>query len=267
MPDLLKGFGAVPPLVTDINLSLDDRFLYVSCWGTGELHQYDVSDPFNPTLTGVVPLGGIVESHAAPEAARQGAERRTADGRSQPRRTTRVSHQLALSNLGRPVLSRRHPRLDGEAGYAGPNGGMALDRNFLLETDGMRPHQVQAPGRRRIVGLLLLRVKVAMMDTDATRRGRDSWRSAPFTGSIPAWAGCSPSRSACRSVAAPRCGAPCCRWRSVTRWPSPRPSRVAMLLGTVVPLAAIQWAVGGVLLTLGLSRFFRHRHPRWVGMR
>ena len=27
----------VPPLVTDIDLSLDDRFLYVSCWGTGEM--------------------------------------------------------------------------------------------------------------------------------------------------------------------------------------------------------------------------------------
>jgi selenium-binding protein 1 len=32
---LLQGFKAVPPLVTDINLSLDDRWLYVSCWGTG----------------------------------------------------------------------------------------------------------------------------------------------------------------------------------------------------------------------------------------
>ena len=45
LPPLLKGFGAVPPLCTDINLSLDDKFLYVSCWGTGELRQYDVSDP------------------------------------------------------------------------------------------------------------------------------------------------------------------------------------------------------------------------------
>ena len=45
LPPLLKDFKAVPPLVTDINLSLDDRFLYVSCWGTGELHQYDVATP------------------------------------------------------------------------------------------------------------------------------------------------------------------------------------------------------------------------------
>jgi hypothetical protein len=41
---------------------------------------------------------------------------------------------------------------------------------------------------------------------------------------------------------------------------------VAVLAGAVVPLPVIQWGVGGVLLTLGISRFFRHRHPRWVGM-
>src|SRR5690606_2364715 len=61
LPPLLKGFGAVPPLVTDLNLSLDDRFLYVSCWGTGELRQYDVSDPFNPVFTGSVRIGGIAK--------------------------------------------------------------------------------------------------------------------------------------------------------------------------------------------------------------
>src|SRR5216683_4663346 len=37
LPPALKPFKAVPPLITDINLSLDDRFLYVACWGTGEL--------------------------------------------------------------------------------------------------------------------------------------------------------------------------------------------------------------------------------------
>ena len=41
---------------------------------------------------------------------------------------------------------------------------------------------------------------------------------------------------------------------------------VAMLAGAVVPLRTIQWAVGGVLLALGVSRFFRHGHVRWVGM-
>jgi selenium-binding protein 1 len=67
LPPLLKGFKAVPPLVTDINLSLDDRFLYVSCWGTGEFIQYDVSDPVNPKKTGSIHIGGIVRRAAHPK--------------------------------------------------------------------------------------------------------------------------------------------------------------------------------------------------------
>jgi hypothetical protein len=39
LPPQLRRFKAVSPLVTDINLSLDDRFLYVSRWGTGEFLQ------------------------------------------------------------------------------------------------------------------------------------------------------------------------------------------------------------------------------------
>ena len=67
LPPLLKGFKAVPPLVTDINLSLDDRFLYVSCWGTGEFIQYDVSDPASPKKAGSIHLGGIVRRAAHPK--------------------------------------------------------------------------------------------------------------------------------------------------------------------------------------------------------
>lgn len=66
LPPLLQGFGAVPPLITDIDLSLDDRFLYVSCWGTGELRQYDVSDPRQPKLNGSVHLGGVARRTAHP---------------------------------------------------------------------------------------------------------------------------------------------------------------------------------------------------------
>ena len=66
LPPALAPFGAVPPLVTDIDLSVDDRFLYVSCWGTGELKQYDVSDPAHPREVGSVRLGGIVGQRPAP---------------------------------------------------------------------------------------------------------------------------------------------------------------------------------------------------------
>ncbi len=68
LPPALKPFGAVPPLITDIDLSVDDRWLYVSCWGTGELKQYDVSDPLNPRETGSVRLGGIVRRQPHPAA-------------------------------------------------------------------------------------------------------------------------------------------------------------------------------------------------------
>jgi methanethiol oxidase len=66
LPPALQPFGAVPPLVSDIDLSVDDRWLYVSCWGTGELKQFDVSDPFHPVETGSVRLGGIVGRVAHP---------------------------------------------------------------------------------------------------------------------------------------------------------------------------------------------------------
>ena len=42
---------------------------------------------------------------------------------------------------------------------------------------------------------------------------------------------------------------------------------VAFALGGVVPMRELRWAIAGVLVALGVMRFFRHRHPRWVGMR
>jgi methanethiol oxidase len=68
LPPALQPFGAVPPLVSDIDLSVDDRWLYVSCWGTGELKQYDVSDPFHPRETASVHIGGIVRREPHPAA-------------------------------------------------------------------------------------------------------------------------------------------------------------------------------------------------------
>ena len=66
LPPLLQGFEAVPPLVTDIDLSLDDKYLYVACWGTGELRQYDVSDPRDIKFNSSVHIGGITRQTAHP---------------------------------------------------------------------------------------------------------------------------------------------------------------------------------------------------------
>ena len=97
LPPLLQGFGAVPPLVTDINLPVDDRFLYVSCWGTGELKQYDVSDPFDPRQA------GRYGSAASP------AGRRTPPGRASPsaagRRWSRSAATARVSTSPTPCTA------------------------------------------------------------------------------------------------------------------------------------------------------------------
>ncbi|MBD2019546.1 selenium-binding family protein [Leptolyngbya sp. FACHB-36] len=57
----LEGFPVpLPSLITDLLLSLDDRFLYFSNWLHGDIRQYDVSDPANPKLVGQVWCGGLL---------------------------------------------------------------------------------------------------------------------------------------------------------------------------------------------------------------
>ncbi|KAI8468542.1 MAG: selenium binding protein [Monoraphidium minutum] len=50
----------LPPLVTDILLSLDDTRLFFSNWLRGDLVCYDISDPAAPRLAGRVWLGGSI---------------------------------------------------------------------------------------------------------------------------------------------------------------------------------------------------------------
>lgn len=49
-------------LLGDIIISLDDKYLYGSCWLHGEVRQYDISDPEKPKLTAKVHLGGVIAS-------------------------------------------------------------------------------------------------------------------------------------------------------------------------------------------------------------
>jgi methanethiol oxidase len=146
LPPLLQGFKAVPPLITDINLSLDDKQLYVSCWGTGELRQYDVSDPFNPRHTATTEIGGIVRRAAHP--ANPG---KRLNGGPQMVELSRDGRRVYLTNgLYSPWDEQFYPagleswmvKLDTR-----PEGGMALDSKFLLEMDpGVRCHQVRLQG-------------------------------------------------------------------------------------------------------------------------
>ena len=50
----------VPSLITDILISMDDRYVYFSNWLHGDIRQYDISDPSHPKLTGQVWCGGLL---------------------------------------------------------------------------------------------------------------------------------------------------------------------------------------------------------------
>ena len=45
-----------PGLITDVLLSLDDKYLYFSNWLHGDIRQYDITDTANPKLVGQVCL-------------------------------------------------------------------------------------------------------------------------------------------------------------------------------------------------------------------
>jgi selenium-binding protein 1 len=143
LPAALKPFKAVPPLVTDIELSLDDKFLYVSCWGTGELRQYDVSDASAPRLAGSVRLGGIVgrAPHAKGDAL---------NGGPQMVEVSRDGRRVYLTNS---LYASWDPQFypDGIQGWlvkvnANPEGGIAVDPGFFVRFEGERPHQVRLEG-------------------------------------------------------------------------------------------------------------------------
>lgn len=149
LPPALQPFGAVPPLVTDIDLSVDDRFLYVSCWGTGELKQFDVSDPFHPVQTGSIRLGGVVGRVAHPAA----PEERLAGG-PQMVEVSRDGRRVYVTNsLYGAWDDQFYP--DGVGAWLAKidvdteTGGMTLDERFFPHGDdfrGRRVHQTRLQG-------------------------------------------------------------------------------------------------------------------------
>ena len=143
LPPALKPFGAVPPLITDIDLSVDDKDLFVSCWGTGELKRFDVSDPANPRETGSVRIGGIVDRATHPAAG-------SVNGGPQMVEVSRDGRRVFLTNsLYASWDAQFYP--DGIDGWltkldAPEGGGLEVDPDVFVEFSGERPHQVRLQG-------------------------------------------------------------------------------------------------------------------------
>jgi selenium-binding protein 1 len=136
----------VPGLITDLVVSMDDRFLYMANWLHGDVRQYDVSDPASPKLTGQVWLGGVI---GKPTDARRDLNggpnmlQLSFDGR---RLYVTNSLYSSWDNQFYPELRSWLLRIDCD-----PNGGMEIDHDFFVDFHDRpegpaRAHEVRLQG-------------------------------------------------------------------------------------------------------------------------
>jgi selenium-binding protein 1 len=138
--------GGVPGVITDLLVSMDDRFLYFTNWLHGDLRQYDISDPANPRLTGRVWLGGLLgEPNDAGRELGGGPQmiQLSLDGR---RLYVTNSLYSTWDNQFYPGLRSWLLRVDCD-----PDGGMRVDPDFFVDFHDRpggpaRAHEVRLQG-------------------------------------------------------------------------------------------------------------------------
>ena len=141
----------VPGLITDLVLSLDDRYLYFSNWLHGDLRQYDVSDPAQPKLTGQLWLGGVIGKPSQ-------LKGRKATGGPQMLQLSLDGKRLYVTNsLYSSWDNQFYPQLAKQGSYLlqidcdVERGGMRINDDFFVdfgqEPDGpARAHEMRFPG-------------------------------------------------------------------------------------------------------------------------
>ena len=141
----------VPGLITDILVSMDDRFIYFSNWLHGDIRQYDISNPDQPKLVGRVWCGGLTGK----------------DVRVRGRKLTGGPQMLQLSLDGKRLYvtnsllstwdNQFYPQIAQEGSWMlqidvdTDKGGLSINEDFLLdfgkEPDGpARAHEMRFPG-------------------------------------------------------------------------------------------------------------------------
>jgi selenium-binding protein 1 len=131
----------LPGLITDLVVSMDDRFLYFSNWLQGDLRQYDISDPANPKLTGQVWLGGLLQPVSLRGRDLNGGPQMlqlSMDGR---RLYVTNSLYSSWDNQFYPGMKSWMLKLNCD-----PNGGMAVDEDFYVDFGSARGHEIHLPG-------------------------------------------------------------------------------------------------------------------------
>jgi hypothetical protein len=141
----VKGWDRpVPGFITDLVLSMDDKYLYFSNWLHGDIRQYDVRDPANPKLTGQLWLGGVLGK--APDVGG-----RKLGGGPQMLQLSLDGRRLYVTNsLFSPWDNQFYPQLGKEGSYLlqidcdTVKGGMTVNDHFHVDF-GREPDSPPAP--------------------------------------------------------------------------------------------------------------------------
>ncbi|KAB2092330.1 hypothetical protein E1A91_A02G024300v1 [Gossypium mustelinum] len=121
----------LPGFITDILISLDDRFLYFANWLHGDIRQYNIEDPRNPVLVGQVWVGGLIQK-GSPLAAM------TEDGKTWQSDVLEIQgHRLR----GGPQMIQLS--LDGKRLYVTNSVFSTMDRQFYPELVEKGSHMLQ----------------------------------------------------------------------------------------------------------------------------
>ncbi|XP_017798648.1 PREDICTED: selenium-binding protein 1-A isoform X2 [Habropoda laboriosa] len=160
--------GWIAPQMSDILISLDDKYLYLSNWLHGDVRQYDISDTDNPKLTGQIFLGGSILSDSKVRVIRDEeltsqpspvyVKGRRLDGSAQMLQLSLDGTRLYVTtSIFKPWDRQFYPdhfksgstmlKIDVDV----RNGGLKLDDEFLIDFGGDRndvllAHEMRYPG-------------------------------------------------------------------------------------------------------------------------
>lgn len=141
----------VPSLITDILLSMSDRYVYFSNWLHGDIRQYDISDPSNPKLTGQVWCGGLLGKSSP-------VQGHKLEGGPQMLQLSLDGKRLYVTNsLFSTWDNQFYPDLAKNGSYLlqidcdTENGGMKINENFYVDfgkepAGPSRAHEMRYPG-------------------------------------------------------------------------------------------------------------------------
>ncbi|HYW17939.1 MAG TPA: selenium-binding family protein [Nodularia sp. (in: cyanobacteria)] len=141
----------VPSLITDILISMDDRYLYFSNWLHGDIRQYDISDPSHPRLTGEIWCGGLLDKSSELQG------HKLAGGPQMLQLSLDGKRLYVTNSLFSTWDNQFYPELSKTGSYLlqidcdTENGGLKINENFDVDfgkepSGPARAHEMRYPG-------------------------------------------------------------------------------------------------------------------------